>query len=108
MKPSDLQVARLCKECHDRYPWKAGALVMREKWEHLACLLRDALYLNEAWIEHLEAKRPVELGKCSMDELNRWIATKPKMTMADRDWLVMWVDSRSAEMYDSLIEIEDD
>jgi hypothetical protein len=56
MKPSDLQVARLCKSCHDKHPWKMVALVTRGKTDILQAFMRDALYLNEAWIKHLEGK----------------------------------------------------
>jgi hypothetical protein len=117
MKPGDLQVARVCKDCHTRFPNKFKAMYRGDHYTVSALVMfqADALRLNQAWVEHLEAKRPIEIDGCSMDELNRWFIEKWYelcLTETDlekhRDWFVQWADRRAAEMFDHLTEGDGD
>ena len=111
-KPGDLQVARLCRQCHDRYPFKARSLVKNENWYVLAMFACDALELNEAWVRHIEAGKNPTKVMCSHDEITRWLsddANWMSMTLVDRrKWLLMWADRRAAELFNHMIEGDGD
>lgn len=53
MKPSDLYVVRVCKECADRYEVKGRALRLSGKWELLSIFLDDSMHNVETYLEHL-------------------------------------------------------
>jgi len=57
LKPSDNEVARVCKACHMTLDHKRRALVRRGEHEVLEAFQNDALKINRAYIEQLEAKR---------------------------------------------------
>lgn len=59
LKPSDNEVARLCRKCHRENDFKRRALERRDQkngTQILEAMQADALQLNRAWIEHLEGK----------------------------------------------------
>ena len=59
MKPNDLEVARLCQDCHMDHGGKKRSLIKSMNPTDLILLVAfqdDALVLNRAWIEHMEDK----------------------------------------------------
>jgi hypothetical protein len=54
MKPNDLEVARLCKYCHEKFGHKRMSLVKRNQTEVLLAFERDAGVLARAWIQWTE------------------------------------------------------
>lgn len=63
MKPSDLQLVRVCRRCATKNEVKQRAMIRDGKWELLADMQADALILNEEWIKHLESSQ--KKGRCS-------------------------------------------
>ena len=133
LKPSDNEVARLCVGCHDDYDLKRRGLLKSGFDAVLLAFERDALRLNRAYLEHLEAEKRKALPAsrcegcacrgddggcraaiehvepptdCALDELNLWLATEAPGLGPDeqRDWLLAWANRRSANVIEFLAE----
>ena len=127
-KPSDLEVARVCKECHMANDFKRGALIKRDKWEVLCKFQSDALELNEAWLRHMEgnSKMPARCrscdhcqnncckaklqhiepeADCALDEMWELIQDSATLTPPEmRERLIAWSNLRSANVIRILAE----
>jgi hypothetical protein len=124
LKPSDYQVARVCKTCADRWELKYVALVKNGYWEILSAFQHDALKLHDLWLEHLSEARKVKLhlrclscsklnngectalyrheeppGDCAIEELSQHIAAGllEDPTFAVK-WLLNWANLRYANV----------
>ncbi len=128
MKPSDYQVARVCKTCADAYEVKYKALVRDGRFEVLAAFQQDALELHEAWLASLEQTKPkvrrcaacryntsdgcaaefehLEPDEdCALDELVEQLAGGMLDDPVEaRAWLVAWANRRAANVVRFLVE----
>jgi len=130
MKPSDYQVARLCKTCADLYEVKRRALVRDQRFEILAVFQQDALELHEGWLRRLEeaskakvaarcaACKHLEDGECcavyghteppndcALDELVEHLAGGMLDEPVEaQQWLVEWANRRAANVVGFLVE----
>jgi len=127
MKPSDYQVARVCKTCADAYEVKHKALVRDGRFEVLAAFQQDALELHEAWLASLEQTKPkarcaacryntsdgcaadfehIEPDEdCALDELVEQLAGGMLDDPVEaRAWLVAWANRRAANVVRFLVE----
>ena len=132
LKPSDNEVARLCRECHIANDLKRRGLLKSGKIDTLESFQNDALKLDRAYMEHLE---DTKLGKlpaarcdgcrhyscdgcdaqyrhaeppsdCALEELALWLVSEGPGLGPDeqRDWLLSWSNRRSANVIDFLAE----
>jgi len=134
MKPSDYQVARLCKSCADRWEIKRRALIKNGYYEILSMFQKDALELHEGWLRVVEDAAANNLSSrcgscaycdsgsccavldhvepdasCALDELSEAMAGGdidfPWMNPIEaRDWMIEWSNRRSANVIGFFVE----
>lgn len=125
LKPSDNEIARLCRACHREHDFKRRALARRDEKNGthvLEAMQADALEINRVYLERLErlgggfprcatcefserdscsARLPhVEPAEgCAMDELAEWLLEREgDLDVKQRaEWLREWSGRRSAD-----------
>jgi len=91
MKPSDLEVARLCPACHEKYPNKRRSLEKNHK-EILAKMDRDAGVLARAWIEYNESVE-ASWSKIKRKTVSEAVA-RLVVTTASRGWRQKYIQGK--------------
>jgi hypothetical protein len=129
MKPSDLELCRMCKVCADKYEFKRTAMIRDGKWEILATMQMDALEINEEWQRFID-KSPKNQSRCKMceccvdgsccavmshseppsdcavDELTEFLSLELEAMSPgnQKKWLLKWSNRRSANVIGFAVE----
>lgn len=130
MKPSDYLVARLCRECHQKYDMKELTLLKNGHVDVLMSMQRDALDLHDMWLRKLEETRGQKLmlrcrtcyycdgkdccaslkhveppSECALDDLlEKLLSMSSDNAEEDRRWFVEWSNRRSANVLSFCLE----
>jgi hypothetical protein len=109
-KPSDLEVARMCKKCHMKNDFKRLSLIKQNKLDLLLTFQDDAMELHEAWFRHLEgnSKMPTRCRGCEHCK-NNCCKAKLKHEEPDADCALddMWEligQTETAKMPEALVQ----